>query len=69
LDEIESCVIYEPWMGQSQIIPSNPNYTPFCKDEAFFFPQDSNQPKVLPSTDFSSWLIVSNIHALDVFNL
>ncbi|KAH1144013.1 hypothetical protein GYH30_034294 [Glycine max] len=46
LDEIESCVIYEPWMGQSQIIPSNPNYTPFCKDEAFFFPQDSNQPKL-----------------------
>ncbi|RDX61831.1 Zinc finger protein CONSTANS-LIKE 12, partial [Mucuna pruriens] len=45
LDEIESCVRYEPWLGQSQIIPSNPNYTQYGKDHAFLFPQDSNQPK------------------------
>ncbi|CAJ1956366.1 unnamed protein product [Sphenostylis stenocarpa] len=37
----------EPWMGQSHIIPSNPNYnTPYSKEEAFFLPRDSNQPKV-----------------------
>jgi len=46
LDEIESCVRYEPWMGQSHIIPSNPNHTPYCKEEAFFLPRDSNPPKV-----------------------
>ncbi|KAJ1418109.1 CCT domain [Sesbania bispinosa] len=52
LNEVEPCVKYEPWMEQSPIIPSNPNYTQYCKDEAFFFPQDSNQPKALLSTCF-----------------
>ncbi|KAL2331813.1 hypothetical protein Fmac_019394 [Flemingia macrophylla] len=47
LDEIESSVRYKPWMGQSQIIPSNPNYnTRYCKDQALFLSQDSNQPKL-----------------------
>ncbi|KAJ1376143.1 zinc finger protein [Sesbania bispinosa] len=26
------CVKYEPWMKESPIIPSNPNYTQYCKD-------------------------------------
>ncbi|BAT92190.1 hypothetical protein LR48_Vigan05g158700 [Vigna angularis] len=51
LDEIESCVRYEPWMGQPHIIPSNPNYTPYCKEERFFLAQDSNQPKTQECTD------------------
>ncbi|XP_061363110.1 putative zinc finger protein CONSTANS-LIKE 11 [Gastrolobium bilobum] len=50
LDEIESCVRYEPWMGQSPMIPpSTPSYMPYCKDQAFFFLQDSNQPKGCPN--------------------
>ncbi|KAK8469602.1 hypothetical protein PHAVU_005G113300 [Phaseolus vulgaris] len=54
LDEIESCFRYEPWMGQCHIIPSNPNYTPFCKEEAFFLPRDSNQPKPQECTDLGT---------------
>lgn len=49
LDEEEQpCVKYEPWMEQSPIIsPSNSNCMQYCKDQAFFFNYDSNQPKVL----------------------
>lgn len=49
LNEIkpEPCVGYEPWMGQPHTIPSNLNYMPYCRDQALFDPQDSNQPKVL----------------------
>ena len=64
LDEIESCFRYEPWMGQCHIIPSNPNYTPFCKEEAFFLPRDSNQPKVSLLLILCFGSFVSNIYAL-----
>lgn len=57
LKGIEPCVKYEPWMGQSPIIPPNPDYMAYCRDQAVFFPQDSNQPKVLPSSSFSFWLV------------
>lgn len=53
LDEVvEQCVKFEPWTGQSSIIPTKPNHTQYGKDPAFFFPQDSNQQKVVTSTHF-----------------
>ena len=52
LNESEPCAKYEPWMGQPSMIPPNPNYMPYCKDQPFLLPLDSNLPKVLPFIDF-----------------
>lgn len=52
LNQTEPCVKYEPWMEQSSMIPLNPNHMPYCRDQAFLFPQESNSQKVLPSVGF-----------------
>ncbi|XP_044501462.1 putative zinc finger protein CONSTANS-LIKE 11 isoform X2 [Mangifera indica] len=36
----------EPWMLNSSMIPPpNPNYMPYCSDQAAFFSEESNEPK------------------------
>ncbi|KAK7261065.1 hypothetical protein RIF29_27368 [Crotalaria pallida] len=41
-------VRYEPWVGQPHIISSSPDYMSCSRDQALFFPQDSNEPKGCP---------------------
>lgn len=46
-NELESCSKFEPWMGNSSTIPPNPNYMPYCNDQAPFFSEESTEPKVI----------------------
>lgn len=45
-DEIESCVKYEAWKGQSSIMPPNPNFMLSSRDQPVFVPPDFELPKV-----------------------
>ncbi|XP_028808394.1 zinc finger protein CONSTANS-LIKE 12-like [Neltuma alba] len=51
VNEIEPCVTYDPWMGQSaKIIPPNANFLSSCRDQQFSFPLDSDlQAKGYPN--------------------
>ncbi|PNY12977.1 zinc finger protein CONSTANS-like 11-like [Trifolium pratense] len=57
LDEEQPCVKYEPWIEKSPILQSNSNCTQYCKDQAFSFNQDSNQPKLQGCLDVKDLVI------------
>ncbi|KAM4093234.1 hypothetical protein ACB094_06G099500 [Castanea mollissima] len=44
-NELEPCSKFESWTGLSSLIPTNPNYMPYCRDQAPFFSEESNLPK------------------------
>lgn len=37
----------EPWMEPSSVVPPNPNYMLYYRDQAPFLPEESNLPKVI----------------------
>lgn len=43
---------FEPWMGPPTMIPSNPNYTPCCRDQVPLLPEEINLPMVIFHTSF-----------------
>lgn len=47
LNEPEPCVKYEPWTEPSSVVPPNPNYMLYYRDQTPFFPEESNLPKVM----------------------
>ncbi|XP_054813157.1 zinc finger protein CONSTANS-LIKE 12-like isoform X2 [Prosopis cineraria] len=50
VNEIEPCVKYDPWMGQSSnIIPPNTNFLSSCRDQPFSFPLGSDLAKECPN--------------------
>ncbi|XP_057730501.1 LOW QUALITY PROTEIN: putative zinc finger protein CONSTANS-LIKE 11 [Arachis stenosperma] len=49
LNEIQPCFKFKPWTDLSPMIPSNQDTMQFCKDQALFFPPESNQPKASSS--------------------
>ncbi|KAI4322564.1 hypothetical protein L6164_022244 [Bauhinia variegata] len=51
-DIIESSAKYEPWMGQSPLIPPNPSYMPYCRDQPLLLPQESSLPKMQECPNF-----------------
>lgn len=57
MDGEEPSVKYEqPWIETPPIVSSNSNGTQYCRDQAFLFDLNSNQPKVLIS--FCSLILV-----------
>lgn len=47
LNELEPSSKFESWIGNCSTIPPNPNYMPYCSDQAPFFFEESGEPKVI----------------------
>ncbi|KAF5746045.1 hypothetical protein HS088_TW06G00210 [Tripterygium wilfordii] len=49
LSELEHCPKFEPLMETPPLIPPNPNYMPYYKDQSPLLPEESNMPKACSS--------------------